>query len=325
MSYKILIPQYVPEESISRLHELDCELIRDCGCLESDIIAAIGDADAVIARTAPYTAEVMKAAKNLKIIARYGVGVDNIDLAAAAQEGIWVSNTPFSNLGSVAEHTVGMILALAKNFCQSDSQLRLGNFEIRNNLTGSDLEGKTIGLIGLGHIGSMVAKKCRLGLDMKVVAYDPYLPKDRVPEGVRLIDSWDEIFAVSDFISMHLPLNASTRGIVSAREFSLMKKSACFINCARGEVVNEAALVQALEAGEILSAGLDVYENENPGQKNPLYALPNTLLTPHTASFTHEALYRLGADAAACIECVLFKDEKPLWPVNQPENPRKGK
>ncbi|MGE4354314.1 MAG: hydroxyacid dehydrogenase [Oscillospiraceae bacterium] len=322
MSYKILIPQYVPEDSIHRLYELGCEVITDGGCSREELIASADDCDAIIARTAPYTREVLEAAKKLKIIARYGVGVDNIDLKAAAELGIWVSNTPFSNLISVAEHTVGMLLALAKNFCITDLELRQGNFAIRNSVTGSDLEGKTIGLIGMGRIGTMVAKKCLYGLDMKVIAYDPFLPPDKVPAGVELLSDWDYVFKSADVISMHLPLNDSTRGIVGAKEFSMMKKSAYFINCARGGVVNEAELVKALKTGEIAAAGLDVYEHENPGKENPLYRLKNTLLTPHTASFTHEAYYRLGVDAVKCVENVLFKGEKPVWPVNEPKHPR---
>ena len=318
MGFKVLIPQYVPESSIQRLHELGCTIDTGCGSSEADLIAAIGDADAVIARTAPYTAAVIKAAKKLKIIARYGVGVDNIDLEAAAQAGIWVSNTPFSNLGSVAEHTVGLLLALAKNFRVADRELRAGNFNIRSSLTGIDLAGKTIGLIGMGRIGSMVAKKCALGLDMHVLAYDPYLTPDKVPQGVELSADWDHVFSTADVISMHLPLNDSTRGIVSTREFAMMKKTAFFINCARGDVVDDAALVQALRSGEIAAAGLDVYAHEDPGKKNPLFELENTLLTPHTASFTHEAYHRLGVDAVSCVENVLFKGEPPAWPVNHP-------
>ncbi|MGI6029838.1 MAG: hydroxyacid dehydrogenase [Candidatus Heteroscillospira sp.] len=324
MSYKILIPQYVPDSSIQRLYDLGCQVVTSCGCSEQELISAIEGADAVIARTAPYTEAVIKAARNLKIIARYGVGVDNIDLDAAAREGIWVSNTPFSNLVSVAEHTVGMLLALAKNFRVADRELRCGNFSVRNQLTGTDLQGKTIGLIGMGRIGSLVAKKCFYGLDMKVLAYDPYLPPDKVPDGVELSTSWESVFQTADVISMHLPLNSSTRGIVGAREFAMMKKSAYFINCARGEIVDEQALIQALKQGQIAAAALDVYANENPGENNPLFGLENTLLTPHTASFTHEAYHRLGVDAVACVENVLFKHEPPLWAVNRPNHPRIG-
>ena len=325
MSYKILIPQYVPEASIQRLYDLGCEVITGCGSSENELIAAIGDADAVIARTAPYTQAVIAAAKNLKIIARYGVGVDNIDLKAAEQAGIWVSNTPFSNLISVAEHTVGMILALAKNFRVTDRELRAGDFDVRSRVTGIDLCGKTVGLIGMGRIGTLVAKKCLYGLDMRVIAYDPYLTPDRVPEGVELSDDWEHVFRTADVISMHLPLNDSTRGIIGEKEFAMMKKSAFFINCARGEVVDETALIQALRSGEIAAAGLDVYAHENPGTSHPLFELENTLLTPHTASFTHEAYHRLGVDAVACVEAVLFKNEKPLWPVNHPAAPRAAK
>jgi len=323
MRYKVLIPQYIPADSLRKFSDLDCDIVTDCGSSEAELIAAIGDADAVVARTAPYTAAVLAAAKKLKIIARYGIGVDNIDVDAAARAGIWVSNTPFSILSSVAEHTICLMLALAKNLHVGDRELRRGNFGIRNQLTGVDLAGKTVGLIGLGRIGSMVAQKCRLGLDMRVLAYDPYLPPDRAPQGVELCKNWDKIFQTADVISMHLPLTDATRGIVGAREFEMMKESAFFINCARGGIVREKELIRALQTGKIAGAGLDVYENEDPGQDSPLYALDNTILTPHCASFTRDAYLRMGADAAACVESVLFKQEPPPWPVNHPPMPRR--
>ncbi len=324
MAYKILVPQYIPADGIQRLVELGCELCTGCGETQEELLEAIGDCDAVLARTAPYTRRVIEAAKRLKIIARYGVGVDNIDAKAAEELGIWVSNTPLSNLNTVAEHTIGLLISVARRMSLCERAFRQGNFGIRNQVTGIDLEGKTIGLIGLGRIGRLVAKKCLYGLDMRVIAYDPFLSPQQCPEGIALMQDLDALLAGADFVSVHLPLCESTRMLLGKAQFERMKPGAYLINTARGEVVDEGALIHALQTHQIAGAGLDVYTNECPAADNPLFQLDNVTLTPHNASFTTEAYLRLGQHAAKCVEEVLFQHQAPSWPVNHPQKPREG-
>jgi D-3-phosphoglycerate dehydrogenase len=243
------------------------------------------------------------------------VGVDNIDLEAATRLGIWVTNAPESNSNSVAEHVIGLIIACARNTIRCDREFRDGNFEIRNQLIGMDLEGKTLGILGLGRIGTLVAKKASLGLDMKVVGYDPYISADRVAPEIQKIDNWDQVFKTCDFVTLHLPSTSETRGIVGKRELSLMKSSAYLINAARGEIVNEAELVEALKAEQIAGAGLDVFEKEPPDRDSTLLTLDNVVLSPHNAALTEESMIRMAIHAARGIDEVM-SGNRPSWPVN---------
>jgi Phosphoglycerate dehydrogenase and related dehydrogenases len=316
----VLIPQDVPEQAKNALVGLGCAVRMGTGITEDALIADIGDADFVVARTAPYTRRVLEAARRLRCISRFGVGVDNIDLAAAATFGIWVANTPEANSATVAEHALAMMFACAIDLVNACNETKKGNFNYRNQVMGIDLGGKTLSIIGLGRIGRRLAVIAQ-ALSMRVVAYDPFVPTGQEPGGVVMVDDYDQAFREADFLSLHLPLTENTRGSVGHREFALMKRSAYFVNCSRGEVVREADLIAALESGEIAGAAIDVFETEPPSSDNPLFRLPNVVVTPHDASFTHEAFGRMGEHMVHNIRDVL-EGRVPTWPVNRPEAPR---
>ena len=318
---KVLIPQDIMEEGKAYLREKGYEIKMGSGITVADIKKDVVDCDAILARTAPFPAEVIDAAPRLRVIGRHGVGYDNIDVKRAEELGIYVTNAPESNSNTVAEYALGMIVALARNFVRSDKAFRGGDFEIRNRLKGGDLEGKVLGVLGMGKIGRLVAQKAHYGLSMKVVGYDPFLEANAFPEEITKIDEWDEVFKRADFISVHIPATPKTRNSVSKHEFGLMKETAYFINAARGEVVDEAALINALEKGQIAGAGLDVFEPEPPKSDNPLFKMENVILTPHNAALTTECMIRMAMHAAQGIDDVL-SGKKPSWPVNNPTNVR---
>ncbi|MDF2522464.1 MAG: Phosphoglycerate dehydrogenase [Clostridiales bacterium] len=317
MAKKVLIPQDITAPGKNYLIEKGYEIKMGTGITVDAIAKDVEDCDAILARTAQYPAEVFKAGKKLKVIARHGVGVDNFDVDAATELGIYVCYAPLSNGLSVAEHTITLILALAKNLVKVDKEFRNGDFEIRNRLKGMDVEGKTLGLVGLGRIGTMVAKKAALGLGMKVIGYDPFITKDKVSPEIELV-GWDEVFKNSDLVSLHLPATKETKGSVSAKEFEMMKDSAFLINCARGEIVDEAELIKALQEKKIAGAGLDVFQEEPTPKDNPLLKMENVIVTPHYATSTVEAMDRMGLHAAIGIDEVLSGKE-PSWVVNKPK------
>jgi D-3-phosphoglycerate dehydrogenase len=250
------------------------------------------------------------------VIGRHGVGCDNIDVAYCTERGIYVTYAPESNANSVAEHTIGAIIALARCFLAADKATRSGQWALRNNFSAIDLEGKTLGLVGAGRIGSLVAKKACFGLDMKILAYDPNISEIKgVPEA-RVVTDLDAIFSEADFVSLHLPASEKTKKLIGAKHFNLMKPSAFLINAARGEVLNEAELYTALAARRIAGAALDVFDPEPPATSNPLFALDNVLLTPHTAALTKEAMARMALHAAMGIDDVL-SGRTPKWPFNK--------
>lgn len=317
MGFKVLIPQDVFKEGKQYLSERGYEIKMGSGATVDIIKEEVKDCDAILARTAPFPEEVIRAGKKLKVIARHGVGVNNIDVKTATELGIYVTFAPLSNMNTVAEHTLGLMITIAKHIVRVDKELRGGNFESRNQLTGVDMEGKTLGLIGLGKIGSLVGKKAALGLDMKVIGYDPYLTQDKVIPEIKLVNDWDFIFKNSDFISLHFPVTKETEGIVGEKEFEMMKSTGYVINCARGEIINEAALVEALQAEKIAGAALDVFSPEPPAKDHPLFELDNVIVTPHNAALTRESKARMSLHAAIGIDEVL-SGKKPSWPVNEP-------
>lgn len=322
MPYKILVPQYIPTEGLQPLLGAGCEFITDCGCSEDELCEAIVDCDAVLARTAKYTRRVLEAGKKLKIIGRFGVGFEKIDIMAAQELGIWVSNTPHAITNTVAEHAMGLIISVARNMSFNEREFRNGNFAIRSTSYGVELEGKTLGLIGFGKIGSCLAKKCMVGLDMKILAYDPYINENTIPEGMELSKNLKYVLNNSDFISMHLPLLPSTKGMMNKELFGEMKPTAYFINTCRGGVVAEKDMINALKTKQIAGAGLDVYEQEPPLAENELFTLPTVTMTPHDASVTVESFNRMSEHVGLCVADVLLRKTSPRWPVNKPENPR---
>jgi D-3-phosphoglycerate dehydrogenase len=317
MAYRVLIPQDVAQSGKDYLRDRGYETKMGSGITVEAIAADVVDCDAILARTAPFPAKVLEAGKKLKVISRHGVGYDNIDVPKATELGIWVTFAPESNANTVAEHTIGCILTLVRNFIQLDRETRAGNWGIRDKLLGTDLAGKVLGIVGLGKIGRRVAQKASRGLDMKVVAYDPFLRQEQMAEFATPVMSMDDVFSVADFVTLHIPGGASTRGVVGKKMFTLMKKTAFFINASRGDVVVEADLIEALRNGTIAGAAIDVYEKEPPQKDNPLLSMSNVLLTPHNASQTRECMIRMALHAAQGIDEVL-SGKRPTWPVNNP-------
>lgn len=317
VSHLVYIPQDIEKEGKSYLVEKGYKIKVGSDLSQEILMQEIKGCDAVLTRsTAVINKEVIQAAENLKVIAKYGVGLDNIDIEAATERGIYVTNTPEANANSVAEHVMALILSLSKNLSLVDKELRSGNFAIRNQLFGMDLEGKTLGIIGLGRIGRILAKKAFQGFDMKVIGYDPYVTA-RTNSELEIVTDLEWVFRNSDVISLHLPLTKTTKEIIGSREFSWMKPSSYFVNASRGGVVKESDLVNALQAGQIAGAGIDVFEVEPPDKWNPLFKLDNVIVSPHNAALTKEGSIRMAVHAAMQVEQVLT-GLKPNWAVNEP-------
>lgn len=272
--------------------------------------------EGVIVRTAPFTREIIEAADRLKVIARHGVGVDNIDVRAATERGILVINTPEANAVSVAEHTITAIGALAKRMLPMDRATRRGDWEVRNEYQAVDLDGKVLGLVGIGRIGTMVARKAAAAFNMRVIGYDPYVqPEVAASNGITLYTDLDRVFREADVVSLHTPLTPETRGLVNEARLALMKNSAFLINFSRGGVVDEEALYKALKKGLIAGAALDVFEEEPPPPNHPLFELDNVLLSPHSAALTRECVVRMATGAARGVVEVL-SGKRPQFVVN---------
>ena len=316
MSYKVLIPQAVAKEGVEILKNSGFEVKYGSGATEEDLIKDVVDCEAILLRTAPCTEAVLKAGKNLKIVARHGAGYNNVDLAAAARLGIWATNAPDSTTNTVAEFVLGAILAISKKIFLMNRKMKEGDFFFKNTHKGMDLTGKKLGIVGFGRIGRKVAQKAFYGLGMEIFAYDPYLKEEDYPD-YATICSWENIFKEADIITLHMPLVKENIRCVGMKEFSNMKESAYLINCARGEVINEEELILALNEKLIAGAFLDVFEEEPPKNDNPLLSMDNVITTPHMASNTEECMILMAVQAASEIIKVL-SNEKPSWPVNNP-------
>jgi len=260
------------------------------------LAAVIGKFDGLAIRSATkVTAKILEHANSLKVIGRAGIGVDNVDIPAATARGIIVMNTPFGNSITTAEHTISLMLALARQIPEADASTRAGKWE-KNKFMGVEIFGKTLGIIGCGNIGSIVADRA-LGLKMKVVAYDPFLSQERANDlGVEKV-GLDELFKRADFITLHTPLTDKTRNIIDAAAIKALKKGVRIINCARGGLVEEAALYEALKDGRVAGAAFDVFVSE-PATENPLFGLPNVVCTPHLGASTSEAQENVALQVA---------------------------
>jgi D-3-phosphoglycerate dehydrogenase / 2-oxoglutarate reductase len=279
------------------------------GADRAQLLAALADADAVIIRSATaIDAEALEHAPKLRVVARAGIGLDNVDVEAATRAGVMVVNAPTSNIVSAAEHAVALLLAVARNVPQAMASLRGGQWK-RSAFTGAELQDKVAGLLGLGRIGVLVAQRLA-AFGMTVIAYDPYVAAARAAAlGVRLV-SLDELLAESDFISVHLPKTAETVGIIGDRQLRVVKPGVRIINAARGGLVDEAALASALNDGRIAGAALDVYATE-PCTDSPLFALPNVVVTPHLGASTHEAQEKAGIQVARSVRLALAGEFVP--------------
>lgn len=315
MKKKILIVQPIHERGMQVFDDrFDVRVASDPSV--ATVIKEIKGVEGVVVRMAPFTREIIEAADALKVIGRHGVGVDTIDIRAATEKGIVVTNTPNANATSVAEHTLTAIGALAKRVVVYDHAIRVGRWELRNSYGAIDLDGKTLGLVGVGRIGSMVARRAAAAYNMKAIAFDPYITPEKAREmGVTLCTSMDDIFRQADVVSLHTPLTPETRGLVNAARLRLMKPTAFLVNFSRGEVIDERALYDALKTGVIAGAAIDVYDPEPPLDNNPLFELDNILLSPHSAALTGECVIRMATGAAEGVVDVLT-GRRPQFVVN---------
>lgn len=301
MPIKVLLPQPILKEGYDYLYARGYEVIDGRGYQEEDILADIQDCDAVIARLAKITSKILDAAPKLKIIARHGAGYDGVDLKAARRNNVLVVTASGANSISVAELAIFYMLYCSRNFKKVQKFYVQDYLYAKMKVPKTELEGKTLGLIGLGNIGKLVAEKAAKGFNMKVLAYDPFHSLD-LPKYIQLVSDRDEIFKVSDYISLHLPATEETIHSVSDREFGLMKETSYLINTARGSVVDEAALIRALQAGTIAGAGLDVTEEEPINPNNPLLQMENVITAPHIGAATKEASVRASLSCAEAID-----------------------
>jgi D-3-phosphoglycerate dehydrogenase / 2-oxoglutarate reductase len=285
------------------------------GLPRADLIATIGDYQALVVRSeTKVTREVIEAGRQLRVIGRAGVGVDNIDVDAATERGIVVVNAPAGNTIAVAEHTIGLLLAAARRIPQAYASLRAGQWQ-RSNYMGQEVRNKVLGVVGLGRIGREVARRAQ-GLEMHVVAFDPYVGAEHARRlGVEMLDL-PALLRTADFITIHTPATAQTSGLIGAPELATVKPTAYVLNCARGGIVDETALAEALQAGRLAGAALDVFAKEPPGD-NPLLQLDNVVATPHLAASTQEAQVTVALEVAEQVVAAL--DGRPtVYAVNAP-------
>ena len=285
------------------------------GLSEEELCSIISDYDGLVVRSiSQVTAQVIQNGIRLQVIARAGVGVDNIDVEKATQRGIVVVNVPYGNTVSAAEHTIALMLSLARHIPQAHMLLRSGTWD-REKFVGVGVQDKTLGIIGLGNVGTEVARRAQ-GLRMKVVTFDPFVSESYAQNsGVRLM-SLDDLLSISDFITLHIPLTPKTQGIIGERELHLMKREARIINCARGGLISEQALIKALDEGRIAGAALDVFEVEPPSSF--LLQSDNIVVTPHLGASTVEAQASVARGAADQVVDVLVRDISPKYAINAP-------
>lgn len=278
------------------------------GLTPEQVREALKEADGIIIRSGTtLTPEILKDQPRLKVIVRAGVGVDNIDLPAATREGIVVMNTPAGNTTSTAEHTIAMMMALSRNIGPAYASMKGGKWD-RKSFTGTQLAGKTLAVVGLGRIGLSVAKRA-IGLEMQVVGYDPFLTAERAAEyGITLYRDVDDLIPLCDYLTVHTPMTEETRGLINAERLARMKKGVRIINCARGGIVDEEALADAIESKHVAGAALDVFVNEPPGDLR-VVKLPQVLTTPHLGASTDEAQESVAIEAAEIITGFLVRNE----------------
>jgi D-3-phosphoglycerate dehydrogenase len=311
---RVLITEPIHPIGVERLAR-EAEVINLPARPGESIDQHLPEVEAVVVRTAKLDATWMDRAPRLRIIAKHGVGVDNIDVDAANARGIVVTSTPGANAEAVAEHALTLMLVLARQIPASSRMLLDGKWgEARGTALSTDLQGKTLGLIGLGNIGGRLAEIARGGLGMRVLAYDPYARSERAAElGVELVPDLGPLLEAADVISIHTPLTPETRGIVDAAALRRMKPTTILINCARGGLVDENALLAALDAGELAGAGLDVFEEEPPLPDHPLLHHPKVVVTPHVAGGSKEAR-RLTAETLADDVLRVLHGQQPRYP-----------
>jgi D-3-phosphoglycerate dehydrogenase len=305
---KILIADSISQRGIDELsREGALDITIKPGLTETELIEIIPEFSAIVVRSqTKVTANILKAGKSLRVVGRAGVGVDNVDVEVATQRGVLVLNAPGGNTVSTAEHAFSLLLSVARKIPQADAAVRSGKWD-RKNLEGVELYNKTLGVIGMGRIGSELSRRA-IAFGMRVIAYDPYLSATRARSlQVELVDELDDLLATSDFISLHTPLTPETRHILDASRLQKTKRGVRIINCARGGLIDETALANALQDRHVAAAALDVFEIEPLPNDSPLRSAPNLILTPHLGASTAEAQESVGIEIAQSIRAALLE------------------
>jgi D-3-phosphoglycerate dehydrogenase len=300
---KVLVAEEIHPRGLELLSS-EAEVIRPAEGQKAR--ALVEDVDGIIVRLFPVDRELMERAPNLKVIGRHGTGVDTVDLGFATRREIPVVYTPDANAASVAEYVLALMLALARNPHLADRYVRDGEFQRRGELLGTELCKKTLGIIGLGRVGRRLAEICGKGLDMSVLAYDPYASEPDASQGVQVVSDLESLLAASDFVSVCVPLTEETKGMIDRAQLASMKPSAYLVNTARGAVVDEASLADAVRNGQLAGAALDVFSEEPPPMDSPvLMSSRRIILSPHIASSTTEALERMSVQVVQAVLTVL--------------------
>ena len=312
--YLIYLPQDIAEAGKHYLLEKGYVIRIGTASDEDTILRESSDADGILVRTAKITRAIIENATQLKVISRHGTGVDNIDIEAAREHGIYVTNGPESNTNAVAEHVVAFVLACAYHIPILNNAVRRGDWDIRNRLRMTEISGKQAGFIGFGRIGQLTAQKLHDGLGMRIIAWSPHIGEKKLPTWVEKASSMEEVLKNADFISLNCPASGNNYHMINHEQLALMKPEAYLINCGRGALVNENALTDALREGTICGAALDCLETEPPETDLSLFGLENVILSPHCSSHSQETFNRMALHAAIGIDEVLSR--KPItWRV----------
>ncbi len=299
MAFKVLASDPLAAEAIAAMRDAGIEVDEKTGLSPEELKTEIGPYDAIVVRSATkLRAEIIDASENLQLIVRAGVGLDNVDVDYAKEKGIEVRNTPAASSNSVAELALGHILSLARHIGRGTASMKAGKWE-KKQLKGIEIDGKTLGIVGIGRIGQSLAVKAA-ALGMRVVACDAYLTESPIPDVAPMV-GMDRLLAESDFVSLHIPFDPSAGPTIGGAEFAKMKDGVRIVNCARGGVVDEAALVAAVESGKVAGVALDVFETEPPPADHPILALDPVSFTPHVGAATVEAQSRVGREAAQIV------------------------
>lgn len=316
LGIKVLVPEPIHKDGMAQL-EKRFEVIIPEDKSKENLKKVIRDVDALIVRWIEFDSEIIDCADRLKIIAKHGAGVDNIDVKKATEKNIIVANTGGVNAISVAEHALIALGSVFKRVVYMDKCVRNNKWDEKYDHKSMDLDKKTLGIIGMGKIGSLLAKKAKAAFDMNIIAFDPYIKKEDAEKlGITMIDDIDEICRIADAISIHTPLTDKTRNMIDERRLSIMKPTAVIVNFARGGIIDESALYKALKEGKIAGAALDVMEQEPPSPDNPLLTLDNIILSPHSATFTETCKARMGLQVAKSI-IDYFEGKMPEFVVNK--------
>jgi len=320
--FKVLLFESIHQKGTDHLLENDAEIVYAPGFESAQICSCVGDVDAILARAqGSIDGEVMDCAPRLKVVGRHGIGVDNIDVPGAEERGIHVVNTPHAPAEAVAEYVAMAMVALPRRIVQLDAATRAGDWGARNRLHGPELLGKTLGIIGFGRIGRRIAEVCGLGFGMAVLYADavPAPPEEEARLRARRVEL-PELLSSADFVSLNVPLLEATHHLIDSEALALMQPHAYLVNCSRGPVVDESALIEALQADQLAGAVVDVYEEEPVARDNPLLQMDNVLLSPHCSGHSVESAENMSMVAADIVR--VLQGRSPEYPVNHPASPR---